>query len=37
MFKTSVQEVQRIDVWSVLGGIAMFAILLIGGYFMIAG
>jgi hypothetical protein len=35
MFQTSVQEEVKIDLWSILGGAATFALLIAGGYFLI--
>jgi hypothetical protein len=35
MFTTSVQEEEKMDLWSVLGGVAAFALLIAGGYLMV--
>ncbi len=35
MFRTSVQEEVRVEAWSILGGVAAFAFLIAGCYFMI--
>ncbi len=35
MFQTSILEEAKFEVWSILGGVAMFLLLTGAGYFMI--
>ena len=35
MFQTSVQQEQRIEMWSVLGAVMAFAAFLVGGYLVL--
>jgi hypothetical protein len=35
MFTTAVQEEEKTDLWSVLGGVAAFVLLIVGGYFIV--
>jgi hypothetical protein len=37
MFETAVQEKIHIDIWSVLGALAAFGLMIAGGYLLIVG